>query len=461
MKLLFKGDTRAIKIIRKISLQPDAVYKLSRFVFPFETEGRFLLSSTLTKQVYELDAEEWEDLQSGTFAGKYRDELARVGFLIEKDYDELSKYHMVLKTLQAMSKKPNGLTNYTVLPTTACNARCPYCYEEGITPVSMTRETADAVIDFICRTKKDGKIHVDWFGGEPLLGAATISYICRGLKDRGVEFNSGMTTNVTLLTPEMMREAKELWNLERTQVSMDGAKPDYESRKCYVNPEKHNYEAAMKAVELLADAGITVYIRCNYDEGNLPRLPEFFHDCKERFGDRENVSLYPSELFQSSEKKRESNLCIDVSEMEKALGKMAVADRANLPSQLRWRYCMADCSGNSVIIDPQGGLHNCEHFLDHADSLGSIFDEKLPCWEWTGEEADICKSCCFLPVCTPFRRIGCPVKPEDCREEKELFQKRALRNLLKNIETEAASAHGEEDAEKDDIDEDFAEENPC
>ena len=462
MKLLFKGDTRATKIIKKISLQPDAAYMLSRFAYPMETDGRYFLSSTLTNQVYELDTEEWEDLQSGIFAGKYCDELAKVGVLVEKGYDELSKYHMILKTLRTMSKKPNGLSQYTILPTTACNARCTYCYEEGIIPISMTRETADAVIDFVCRTRHDGKIRIDWFGGEPLIGASTISYICRGMRDCGVEFSSGITTNATLLTPEMILEAKELWNLERAQVSMDGARADYESRKLYVNPERHNYDVAMKAVGMLSDAGVSVFIRCNYDEGNLIRLPEFYNDCRKRFGDKENVTVYTSQLFQSSAEKREDKLCFDVEDMEKLLGKLGGAAQASLPVRLRSRYCMSDFSGSNIIIDPQGGLHKCEHYLSPEDAIGSIYDETLPTWEWNEEdEAEICRNCRFLPTCTPFRRVGCPVKPENCREEREIYLKQALQNYLKNLEKEPSSVSAYEDAEDADFACELPDDNPC
>jgi sulfatase maturation enzyme AslB (radical SAM superfamily) len=240
-------------------------------------------------------------------AGEGYDELIESMFLVPEGRDETAFYNGVSRVMRAYNAK-KGWRLFTVLPTTACNARCVYCYEEGIVPVTMTPEIVDATVDFICRTKAEGKIHIDWFGGEPLLGASIISSIFRALKERGVEFDSGITTNATLLTPEIAQEAKDLWLLKKAQVSMDGARPDYAKRKNYIDPSRHNYDGAMRAVELLADAGVHVVLRCNYDSENLPRVDEFLNECHERFGGRDNVSIYLAQLFQSGEDKSAGKL---------------------------------------------------------------------------------------------------------------------------------------------------------
>lgn len=122
-----------------------------------------------------------------------------------------------------MSGNKKGLASYVILPTTGCNARCVYCYEEGYAVKTMTSETADRLVDFICETRYDDTVKLRWFGGEPLANAKIISYICKGLQERGVPYKSSMVTNASLLTKELAHEAKELWHLERVQVSLDGA----------------------------------------------------------------------------------------------------------------------------------------------------------------------------------------------------------------------------------------------
>ncbi len=442
MELLFKGDTKVVEIAERLKLRPGTEYRLSHFVYPFETEGRFLLKNTLTRQVYELDQNEWDDLKNGTPSEEVRDTLARFCFLVEREYDELSQYWMTLNTLRALQQKPKGISYYTILPTTACNARCFYCYEEGMRYHTMTRETADKVVDFICRTKQDGKIRIHWFGGEPLMGVDTISHICRGLRDKGVDFHSEITTNGTLLTPEIAKEAKDLWNLTKAQVSMDGVREDYEVRKNYADPARFNYDTAMKAVELFADTGVFVPIRCNFDEENLPRLKDFFDECKARFGDRKNVSIYTAQLFFSKDEEKSRQLYLSARAVEAECREPEqVLDRGVVDRSLRLSHCMADLTGWSIVIDPEGKLHYCEVELD-APPIGTVFD--APKWpETLTGTAEECKGCVFLPDCLPFRKFRCPIAPIACKTQAAEDTENDLRKLLREIEKQKEEASKE------------------
>lgn len=433
MQLLYKGDSRVVKIIKKKTLRPGARYRLSRFVCSYPADGQIILRSSLSKQIYALDTAEWEALNTDALAEEDRNELAHARFLVEKEYDEFAQYMMVFSALRSMDIPSPGISSYTILPTTACNARCVYCYEEGIKPVNMTLKTADAVVDFILRTKAEGAIRLSWFGGEPLLGAPIISHICRALGEKSVEYSSSVTTNGTLLTPEMAQEAKELWHLSNVQVSMDGARSDYATRKNYSNPARFNYDTAMKSIELFSGTGAFVVIRCNYDNGNLPGMNEFFTDCRNRFGNAENIRIYMAPLFQTVVGSGEDNIYLNAADAENELGKTGLALDGGLELRLRRHYCMADSSTDSVIIDPSGGLHFCEHFVDD-DPIGSVFSDSTPSWpKQSSAVADICKDCCFLPDCTPFRRTGCPVKPADCKATTSVKSEQLLRDFLRKI----------------------------
>ena len=442
MKLIYKGDSRVVELAERLKLRPGTVYRLSHFVYPFETDGKVLLKNTLTRQVYELDNNEWNALKEATLPGETRDTLARFCFLVEKEYDEVSQYWLAPNTLRALNKKPKGISYYTVLPTTACNARCFYCYEEGMRFRSMTKETAEAVAEFIIRTKIDGSARIHWFGGEPLMGVSTISHICRILHDKGVEFTSEITTNGTLLTPEIAKEAKELWNLKKAQVSMDGAREDYEARKRYIDPVNCNYDAAMRAVELFSAAGAFAAVRCNYDAENLPRIREFFKDCRERFKGRENVQIYTAQLFHSADEQESCEQYVAAKAVEADYGKPAgrslIVDR-----KMRTSHCMADVTGSSIIIGTEGELHICELELE-APPLGTVFDGTSPAWPplLTGT-ADICRDCVFLPDCTPFHKYRCPISPISCKTQMVADTESDLRNILQEYEKKEKEAAAE------------------
>ena len=169
--------------------------RLSVFVVALEAGDRVLLQNTLTCQIYALSRAEWASVQVGNLSCPQVRELAEFRFLVEPDYDETAQYSRVLAIMRTMEPKRTGVSHYTILPTTGCNARCVYCYEEGWPVKTMTPETADAVSEFICRTRQMKEIELRWLGGEPLCAPAIISRICRTLRDRGVEFHSTTTTN--------------------------------------------------------------------------------------------------------------------------------------------------------------------------------------------------------------------------------------------------------------------------
>ncbi|MBR0160669.1 MAG: radical SAM protein [Oscillospiraceae bacterium] len=428
MRLLCSGDGRVVKIVQK-NVDPTSSFRLSHFVYAFEKEDAVAMKHTLTKQVLLLTREEWSALRTGTLSAKMREELARLRFLVEPDEDETSQYITVLSVLRIMEKRKPGIESYTILPTTGCNARCIYCYEEGWQAKTMSAETADAVVEFICRTKRKGKIRLDWFGGEPLCGAGTISRICAGLRNRGVAFYSTVITNATILTPELVKEAVKCWNLQRAQVSMDGAKADYERRKRYVRPKLHNYETAMEAVKLLSEAGVNVMLRCNYDAENLPRVKEFFDDCKARFSGRDNISYYMEQLFQSSGVEENAALFRSAAEVAAHLDRLGLASTERMNQRLKIHYCMADSGDSGVIIDPLGGLHVCEHDIE-GKPFGTIFDQTLSWPSVDADTAEECRDCCFLPDCTPFRKDRCLLKIAACKMQMAIRTERSLTALL-------------------------------
>ena len=426
MLMLSKGDGRVVKTIRKHEVSTSVSRRPSAFVFCCETERGFLVKNTLSQQVFCLDGDEWFAFQRGDVTHLAVRELAELRFLVEEDFREEDLYFLVLQVLRSLEKKPDGCSSYTILPTTACNARCVYCYEDGWVSTTMSEATADQVVEFINRSKRAGKICLTWFGGEPLCGAGIISRICRALTERGVEFSSRMITNGTLLTPELTAEARDVWRLTQVQVSMDGAREDYEARKCYLRPERFDYDRAMDAVRLLVDAGVGVTLRCNYDAENLPRMRVFFDDCSARFSGREKIGIYMEQLFQSS-RTEDSAALYHAAEAEiQYAEKLGLSTRKRVKPAFRTRFCMADSCGRSVIIDPQGGLHRCENLID-GEPFGTVYDTEIASAPPPREElAEECRGCTFLPECTPFRKKGCPVVTAACRTQMELRTRRVL-----------------------------------
>ena len=124
-----------------------------------------------------------------------------------------------------MLTKPKGpvpITHYTILPTTACNARCYYCFEKGTKVETMTEQTANDVVEFIKKHHGGEKVSILWFGGEPSLCPNRITQISNGLRVNGVKFVSQMISNGYAFDEGLVEEAVNNWNLRFIQITFDG-----------------------------------------------------------------------------------------------------------------------------------------------------------------------------------------------------------------------------------------------
>lgn len=419
MRELAKADETLLKILPVQKLHRGMTYVRSQFVVSMTIAGKRVAYSTLTRQMWETDY----DLDVSYKAEEIEREkdliaLLQGYFLVPAGKDECSFYEGVSGMLRTL-RKTKGITGYTILPTLACNARCVYCYEAGMEQTSMTPEVTEQTIRYILKTKYDGKIELNWFGGEPLLGGKTIDRICEGLRDAGVEYSSGMITNGSLLTETIADKMAGLWKIRHVQVSMDGAERDYIARKRYVHYDDE-YHTVLRGVNLLAVRNIRVAIRCNVDEDNFGGIESFLSDLSAAIPDKRGVYVYlvPLNAVRCGDH--------DLAMWRKVMETEALIREAGFSAvqyhgsgiRLRVHHCMAD-AGN-VVIAPDGSLYLCEHCLPKSrfgDIVNGITDEAAQyAFSRTDRTREMCRTCPFLPDCTSF--ASCPVWDTDCLEKR-------------------------------------------
>ncbi|MBR6336849.1 MAG: radical SAM protein, partial [Ruminococcus sp.] len=407
-------------------------WRRSVWAVPFERNGKFLMKHTFSGEIVSLSADEYKDMEN-------IEELRQHRFIVPTDYDEDAKYLETVKLIRLMQPQKPGLKSYTILPTTACNARCTYCYEEGFKVSSMTQETAEALVSYIEKTRHDDKVTLAWFGGEPLVGVKVIRYVCEELERRGIPFGSRMITNASLFTPELVKEAKEVWKLSKVQVSLDGDRRDYTERKRYIDPVKHNYEKVISVIHMLAEQDIKVNLRVNFDKDSIGRLKGFLDEMKAEFGDEKNVTLYLAALYQEKAKPYYLELQREMLELDRYIRELGInyENREKMHSSFKINACMADSLDKSVVIQPDGSFFDCEH-LPEAHSWGNVFDgvtdkalfDKLAA---PHKIDDMCKKCPYLPQCTPFYKNGCPGWCDKCRGVFDLKTEYELLNYSEQI----------------------------
>lgn len=157
-----------------------------------------------------------------------------------------------------IKKEPVPIVYMYLFLTQSCNLRCIYCYGGGGeygTGGSMEAETAFKAIDwFIEKAAKMKKVHLGFFGGEPLLNfplmKAVVEYAQKRTKEMGKEVAFFLTSNATLLDDEIIAFFKE--HQISVQISFDGPKEVQDAQRPYANGQGTYNSTVPKIKKLLA-----------------------------------------------------------------------------------------------------------------------------------------------------------------------------------------------------------------
>ena len=130
--------------------------------------------------------------------------------------------------------------------TNQCNLSCTYCYEYGEDKIVdtkngkqakfMNEETARESVDFLLR-ESARTAHLTFFGGETLLNFPVVQSTVRYARERaaaeGKEVDFSLTTNATLLRPEVIEFLAE--NRVGVTISIDGPKEMQDQFRVFQN----------------------------------------------------------------------------------------------------------------------------------------------------------------------------------------------------------------------------------
>jgi uncharacterized protein len=157
---------------------------------------------------------------------------------------------------------PFPLTTMVMNVTNQCNLACTYCYEYGEDKIVdtengkqskfMAESTAMQSVDFLL--KESGHLaHLTFFGGETLLNfpvlKSTIAYARKQAAALGKEIDFSLTTNATLLKPEIIEFLAE--NQVGVTISIDGPREMQDKFRVFHNGAGSYDVVAPKIKELL------------------------------------------------------------------------------------------------------------------------------------------------------------------------------------------------------------------
>lgn len=85
--------------------------------------------------------------------------------LVSSNAEEFLKF----KALKMLKRYDKSSLSLTIAPTSDCNFRCQYCFENSPEPIYMNDNTEDKLMQFIQQYKNINYLSITWYGGEPLM----------------------------------------------------------------------------------------------------------------------------------------------------------------------------------------------------------------------------------------------------------------------------------------------------
>ncbi len=469
------GDAR-VGVLLGRQKPPESGKRIRRscFVFCMESEGETLVFHTLTRMLLSVPEEAMAFLAEGEVfpASVLEDGLAAKlyehHFLVPEDTPESEIYLETKDILVLKEELPRGITHYVILPTSTCNARCFYCFEQGMRYQKMAPETVEDTLRFIMshRPKDRKDIHIHWFGGEPMCAEENIDRICDGLKEAGIEYTAEMTSNGSLFTEASAKKAAEVWKVGEIQITLDGMADEYAKRKRYSAGLTDPFGTVIRNMHLLLAAGIKVTVRLNADEENLQDIYRVIDFLRDTFteDEKKKMRVYAHSLFgQQGESLDGCPMGAASDELEAKVLEvneyiirqgMMQHDLGQLFS-LKSHFCMVTAPECNVLIDAAGQLFACDGMPENM-RYGDVKKGIDPdAWNRVSSPCAVrseCSECVFLPQCTEFDRCPSRVPYDDCFRQERQKLERDLRyaheiyreQKKKSGEEKAAGAAGED-----------------
>lgn len=428
-----------MKILQKAQLfipkqaYSDTQWKVSKYCIVQKYQDYYGIYNSLVESFVTLTSDEYKNILNPTKLNY----LIENWFIVPKYFD--SEYNLAKivreKNTKKVVNKYEKVRSFIILPTSMCNARCWYCFENGQHRKHMSGQTAMDVADFMIKKAQGEEINLRWFGGEPLYNESAIDIIINRLKEKGVSYKSSMISNGLLFSKDKLQKYINDWKLQKVQITLDGVGEDYNNTKMYSKSIENPFEIVTGNIDWLSENGIKIGIRMNYSLDSTKQLEDIIQYYEERWLNNKNVSLYVGPVYQVRSNPETSKQCYELSENldQKYKKYILYIGETSTKLGIKNSHCMLD-SGTNIVINPDGKLGGCEHYID-SNFFGTIYDETydeevLKKYLERVEEFPVCKDCKLFPMCHNVKMCSNNFCDEWVRTMHEQSIKRVVRNKL-------------------------------
>ncbi len=359
---------------------------------------------------------------------KYQTKLPTTGTLVEngiivhnqKEQDLLLKYRFT------KYKFNNRIPTFYIAPTMDCNLSCFYCFEGNNKKKEyISNETENNIIQYI-KSFHNNRIYIIWFGGEPTLNINPIVRIYNELRNSGIEIESSMITNGTLLSTSNLRKLVSI-NLKHIQITIDGTKEQHDKRRFYKNGKGTFDSIISNITTLIRETNINLTIQVTTDKNNVYAYSDICALMNEQFGKeimQERITVGVNFVQNRTDDPILAQCTFN--SQKKANFYLENHLKADKKTQIEFLFprlagpCMYS-SIDTIAVDSGGYLYKCiEHIGDISQSVGNINTKKIDNYKFVKAvlctdpfEDKNCKHCNILPICGG----GCPLDRIKRQEE--------------------------------------------
>jgi uncharacterized protein len=261
-------------------------------------------------------------------------------------------------------------------PTEHCNFRCKYCYEDfakGRMPASVVESVKRFLMK---RTAGRQRLHLNWFGGEPLIATDIVLDISRHAKamceSNGTTLTGSVTTNGWNLTAGAMAQLVDA-GLGFYQITLDGDRESHDQMRVRADG-KGTFETIWKNLTSLreTDLAFSILLRVHLRPGNFDSVRSLFYAVRETFQSDKRFTLGVHPLlnmggptggsFETLTEEGCSALCADLArEFGSDLLIYGLEDSAQQSEKAEGcglSVCYA-CKSNSFLIRSDGSIGKC------------------------------------------------------------------------------------------------------
>ncbi|MDE7164790.1 MAG: SPASM domain-containing protein [Clostridiales bacterium] len=352
---------------------------------------------------------------------EYFEQLLAEGFIKPLELNEYNR--IITQERVAVYERSDDSLSFVIAPTLVCNLNCSYCFESSSRcNKSLSEQSVNDIVAFISKRLRmqTRKLHITWFGGEPLMAYQTILDFNKKLKDeissREIAYSASMITNGTLLDEYKTRTLAEHCALSNVQITIDGTQEIYCKQK---GATPKQFEQVINNI-VSALNYLKVSIRLNCAKDNFDDLKQVVATLVSRCGAHKNLHFYLAKLVDYS-CSCSANFCSQVEfdrkniEFEKYICKlMSMEYKLKLP-KYRKSFCGLYKLKN-YVIGPDGELYKCEHHVGREEQvIGNVrqglyySDAMLDFINLSFLEK--CKTCKLFPLCLG----GCPSQRQDIK----------------------------------------------